>query len=219
MSKIFFYGLFIDRSTGTVLVALTRRRFLSPNQLGFRHLRRALGAVLTGALLATLMFMVQRPPVTSPMVIVNAFCAGWRGDGCGGTGLLSVSRRCGGARVGVQFWPYGSCTGRGRLDRSLWRYHVSHSPPFTEDGMIVPLTGVGVLTSLVFLVGRDVYATMIVHNVLALKGVLAALVARGEVGHLERPSWPLLITAGASVLLLVGLHRVLTQQASGMESA
>ncbi|MDD1678504.1 MAG: hypothetical protein LUO93_04890 [Methanomicrobiales archaeon] len=38
-------------------------------------------------------------------------------------------------------------------------YHLGHSPPFNQPAMIAFLSGIGVLTGLVYFVGRDIYAT------------------------------------------------------------
>jgi hypothetical protein len=82
-------------------------------------------------------------------------------------------------------------------------YHAAHSAPFNTPGMIATLTAVGAVTSTVFLLLRDVYGTIVFHNCLAVYGVLETLVATGKVGEYGELRAPLLITALASLAILV----------------
>ena len=54
-------------------------------------------------------------------------------------------------------------------------YHIGHSPPFNQAGMILLLSFIGIVTSLVYFVGWDIYATIAFHNFLGCIGVIQAL--------------------------------------------
>jgi hypothetical protein len=69
--------------------------------------------------------------------------------------------------------------------------------------MIAMLTAVGVVTSAVFVLLRDVYGTIAFHNCLAVYGVLGTLVETGKVSRYAGLSAPLLITALASLAILI----------------
>ena len=81
-------------------------------------------------------------------------------------------------------------------------YHVAHSPPFDEVGMVVRLTGVGVATGAFFFVSRDLYGTLLFHNFLATYGVLQALKASGKLDSLSVLQPRLLATAASAIFLL-----------------
>lgn len=74
-------------------------------------------------------------------------------------------------------------------------YHFAHSAPFNTLRMVAFLSGIGLLTSTVFLLSRDVYATILFHNFLGTLGVLRALSAQNALGSFETLQWTL-ITAG-----------------------
>jgi hypothetical protein len=57
----------------------------------------------------------------------------------------------------------------------------------------------GILTSLVYFIGRDIYAAIIFHNFQALFGVMMNV----NVASFTQPAYPILILAIASMLALV----------------
>ena len=85
-------------------------------------------------------------------------------------------------------------------------YHFAHSPPFNTVGFVIPLTAVGLGTSLFFFVSRDVYGTIAFHNFLGVFGVIRALEASEALANFERPLVPLLVTAMVSMALLIAAH-------------
>lgn len=99
-------------------------------------------------------------------------------------------------------------SGRGVLVASglFGVYHLAHSPPFNVPSMALFLSVVGLATGAVFFLGRDVWGTMVFHNLLALTGVLGALAAEGRPGDYEtlRPS--ALLAAAAALVVLGGIH-------------
>jgi hypothetical protein len=81
-------------------------------------------------------------------------------------------------------------------------YHFAHSPPFDTLPMVALLTGVGLLTSAFFFLSRDVYATIVFHNFLAVFGVVQALAASGRLEILESLQPALIVTAAATAVVL-----------------
>jgi hypothetical protein len=82
-------------------------------------------------------------------------------------------------------------------------YHFAHSPPFNTVSMVLLLSGVGVATGLFFLLGRDLYSTIVLHNAFAVRGVIQALADSGNLDRYATPQVPLIATAIAAVAVLV----------------
>jgi membrane protease YdiL (CAAX protease family) len=78
-------------------------------------------------------------------------------------------------------------------------YHFSHSPPFNQPNMVLFLMYPGVLTCVVYFVGRDIYATIFFHNFQALFGVMNNV----NIDLLLRPMYPVIIIAIVSIVILV----------------
>jgi hypothetical protein len=57
-------------------------------------------------------------------------------------------------------------------------YHFAHSAPFNTLRMVAIRSAIGLLTSAVFILTRDVYATLLFHNFLGTLGVIRALAAQ-----------------------------------------
>jgi hypothetical protein len=94
-------------------------------------------------------------------------------------------------------------------------YHFAHSPPFDTWGMVGLLTVVGLFTSVFYFVSRDVWGTIAFHNMLALYGVVSALVEQGAVSAFETLVPPLFVTAGVAVATLIGVQVGLSRMAPG----
>ncbi len=78
-------------------------------------------------------------------------------------------------------------------------------------GFVVFLTLIGIGTSLVYFLGRDVYATIVVHNVLAMVGIIGS----AELDALRQPLYPLYGLAALAVAVLVATHVVIARRAGG----
>ena len=85
-------------------------------------------------------------------------------------------------------------------------YHLAHSPPFNSLQMVGLLTVVGTVTGVFYLISRDVYGTIVLHNFLALFGVLQAVQQSVGLEAYEQPRMPLLLTGLAAVAVLAGSH-------------
>lgn len=82
-------------------------------------------------------------------------------------------------------------------------YHFAHSAPFNTVGMVGFLTAIGLLTSVVFFLSRDVYATILFHNFLGTLGVVQALAAQDELAAFRTLQAPLVGTAVVAFLVLI----------------
>ena len=192
--------------TGLVLRHLTRLGRLTPAAAGFGSGRRSAVATGIGFGLGAGVYLAQGAPSLDPIVLVNGFAQ-----------VLPVSA----AEVLVCWSVVGAAADtswRTRRAPTLLAallasalfglYHLAHSPPFNSWTMIGGLTLVGLVTSVFFFVGRDVYGTIIFHNFLALFGVLHALVETGALVRYETLQAPLLITAILAIGLIAAVHRL-----------
>jgi len=194
--------------SGWLLSVLADAGEIRSHRAGFREGVRIVLSVLAATGLGLAFFRLQRPPSRHPMVVLNGFAQVW-----------TVSA----AEIMVCWAVVGAVTEELLRDRSellaviaaalvasvlFGVYHIGHSPPFNSPGMILKLTGIGLLTSLFFFVSRDVYGTIVFHNVFALFGVLRALQGAGKLAEFERLSMPLLATAGVSLVTLITTHLI-----------
>jgi hypothetical protein len=87
-------------------------------------------------------------------------------------------------------------------------YHFAHSPPFNQLNTVLFLMIPGTLTSIVYFIGRNVYATVIFHNFQALYGVMRSI----DVTSFSHLLYPLLIMASVSVFILIGANLFLVRK-------
>jgi hypothetical protein len=66
----------------------------------------------------------------------------------------------------------------------------------------------GLLTSIDYFVGRNIYATIFFHNFQALSGVLASV----EIADMLQIQFPVVLLAVASVLVLVIMDRFIARK-------
>ncbi|MDD1716143.1 MAG: CPBP family glutamic-type intramembrane protease [Methanolinea sp.] len=84
-------------------------------------------------------------------------------------------------------------------------YHFAHSPPFNQPATVAFLSVTGLLTGLVYFIGRDVYATIVFHNFFGCIGVMQSLSASGLLAAYSRPILPVIGMAVISFLVFAGL--------------
>ncbi len=68
--------------------------------------------------------------------------------------------------------------------------------------MVLLLTLISLATGLVYFFGRNIYATIVFHNTLALFGVMQALEKSGNLITYNQPIYPLIVMAFISVIIL-----------------
>lgn len=184
--------------------------FTSLDEIGFRSLRRTLVAVVLALIGGFALFVLLGPPSLEPLVVWNGFAQ-----------TLPVTI----AELLVCWVAIGANTeaatrSRGRIvsivlaiiaaDVAFGVYHFAHSAPFNQWGMVLFLMVIGLFTSLVYFLTRDVYAAIIVHNFLGMKGVMGSI----DLAILRQPLIPLYSLVALSVVALVAVHIWLRRQAT-----
>ncbi len=180
---------------------------LNERMAGFGGTLRTLAGIVAGVVIGAGVFVAQGPPSLDPVVLLNGFSQ-----------VLVVSAAevlvcwviVGGvleATLGERNVPLARLWAGGAAAVLFGLYHVAHSPPFNSLRMVLLLSVVGLLTSAFFFISRSVYGTVMLHNFLALFGVIDVLARGGRLGGLERPALPLIATAAAAMLAMAILHR------------
>jgi hypothetical protein len=185
---------------GVVLLrSMVRRRILTRTAAGFGAATPSSARVLIALLSGFALFALAGVPSPSFIVPINAFAQ-----------VLVVS-----AAEVVVCWALLGATaeallkGRGRIISrigaaavaaiSFGVYHFAHSSPFNTPDMAALLMAVGLVTGTFFFVMRDVYATILFHNFLAMSGVVQVLEASGQISLFTKLQPHLLITAIISI--------------------
>jgi hypothetical protein len=177
------------------------QRFVTPKQLGFQSsIRRIVIVAVVASLLGFALFIIQKPTSLNPIVILNVFSQTLPGS-------IAEVAVCW-AMVGTIF----ESTFRYKSNKItpiilaaavstilFGIYHFAHSPPFNQSNMVLFLMYPGVLTSIVYFIGRDIYATILFHNFQALFGVTNSV----NIELLLRPIYPVIIIAIVSIAILV----------------
>jgi hypothetical protein len=194
-------GWALSRMLGNGLVSL--------QQMGFRSGRRTLVAVVLAAAAGAALLIVQKQVVWEPVLLINTFALVLQTTIAEvlvcwvvfGTGIEQFAKGWG--RVAAIFVAILAS------NLVFGIYHYAHSAPFNQTAMVLFLMIPGLVTSLVYFLGRDIYATIIVQNCLGMIGV-AQSVNREFFGQ---PLVVLYLLTVLSVAALLGVHWVLHRQA------
>ena len=177
-------------------------------QVGFRSLRRTGVVAVVGAVLGFGLLWQSQPASLAPLVLWNSFAQ-----------VLPVSI----AEVVVCWVLVGAAfealvQPKGKLvaipigiiaaDLLFAVYHFAHSAPFNQFTMVLFLLIPGLLTSLVYFLGRDIYATILFHNFLGMTGVMANI----DLTFFSQPLYPLYGLVLISILGLIGANRLLVRR-------
>lgn len=192
-------------AAGVVLRTSLISGIAPPEQLGFRSIRRTLLAVGIAGAFGSLFIALRGLPSPDPIVILNAYAQ-----------VLTVSVAeimvCW-AVIGVTFENLAGSRGRiasiitGIIAANVLFgiYHFGHSPPFNQVNMVLFLTLIATMTSLLYFLGRDIYAAIVFHNFLGTAGVMESLEASGNLGAYSQPLYHLLVLAVLSLVILAGV--------------
>ncbi len=204
------YTLIANILIGSLLALVVVRHavnsnILSLNSAGFQPLKRTLVAVVIAFVLGILILVLQHPASLDPIVLLNVYAQ-----------VFTVTI----AEIAVCWVVLGSITegtfskqGRfvalliGILVASILFgiYHFAHSPPFNQPAMVAFLSIIGVVTSLVYFISRDVYATIVFHNFFGCIGVMQSLSLSGVLDAYSQPLFPVIGMAVVSLLLFVSV--------------
>jgi hypothetical protein len=192
-----------------ILRVLVGRGWVAKHASGFGSRRPSAVWLAIAFVLGPALYVLQGAPSREPTVLLNAFSQ-----------VLVVS-----AAEVVVCWVVVGVTveallnARGRAISVIGAalvasvlfgaYHFAHSAPFNTPGMVALLAGVGMVTSAFFFLSRDVYATILFHSFLAVFGVVQALVASGQLSDFAALQPPLLVMAGATIVVLALSDRTL----------
>ena len=195
---------------GSILALIVIRHAMeekatSPASAGFRPLPRTVIAVVIAGILGFILLLLLQPPTLDPIVLLNVYAqvftvtiaeiaVCWALIGSTIEGVLQSRGRIPAIIVGI-------------IGASLLFgiYHIGHSPPFNTVSMIAFLSLFGVVTSLVFFIGRDIYATMVFHNFFGGFGVMQSLAAAGALAGYTRPLYPVIGMAVLSTAVFIGM--------------
>ncbi len=185
-----------------VLRSLLNSRLVTLDQLGFRPLGRTLFAVVMAAVVGFGIFLLQKPVSLESVVLLNAFAQVLQTSIAEvlvcwvvvGTSVEALIR--GNSRVISLLVPILA------TDLLFGIYHFSHSAPFNQLHVAFFLMIPGLATSLIYFLGRDVYATILFHNYLGMTGVMRSV----ELSFLQHPLYLIYILTFISVTGLVGIH-------------
>lgn len=172
----------------------------TPERLGFRSARRTAIAVAIAAICGSALYLQGTPPeLQRPLVVLNSF-----------KNLLATST----AEVLICWVLIGGAVEgllrpRGRVlavvaaivaaELFFGIYHYAHSEPFNQTWMVLFLLIPGFVTSLVYFLGRDLYATVLTQNFLAMIG----LGRNSNTAFLEEVHIPLYLIGLAGLIALV----------------
>lgn len=184
---------------------------LSLSQIGFRSVKNTVVLVVVAGTVGFLLFAIQGPASLNPIVISNVFSQTlptsiaevvvcWAVIGAS---MESFSKNKLGKKLSVIVGIIISTVLFGV-------YHFAHSEPFNQVNMVMILMLPGLLTSIVYFIGRNIYATIVFHNFQALFGVLASV----EIGHMLQLQFPVVLLAVASVLVLIIMDRFVLRKKS-----
>ena len=92
-------------------------------------------------------------------------------------------------------------------------FHLALGPLFTQPGMIAFLSIIGFLTSLVSVIGRNLYATIVFTPVFGCIELMQSLAASGQIGAYPPPLFPVRGMAVISLLIVVWIDTVSAEKA------
>lgn len=191
------YTIIANIIIGSILALWVVRQSLDSKTIsldssGFRPVVRTIIAVVVAFILGLLVLLFQNPTSLEPIILLNVYAQVF-------TVTIAEIAVCW-AVIGSIVEGYLQSKGKivaivcGIIAASVLfgLYHIGHSPPFNQPGMIAFLTVVGVVTSLVYFIGRDIYATMVFHNFFGSIGVLQSLSAAGVLEGYSEPLFPII---------------------------
>lgn len=200
------YAVIANMMIGAVIAIWLLRpsilqRFVTIQQLGFQSsLKRVLIAVVIAGLIGFALFVIQKPASLNAIVILDIFSQTLPGSiaevvicwAVVGTAFESIFKQKSKKVISIILAAAASIILFGI-------YHFAHSPPFNQPNMVLFIMYPGVLTSIVYFVGRDIYAAIVFHNFQALFGVMNNV----NIESLLHPVYPLIMIAIVSIAILV----------------
>jgi hypothetical protein len=213
----FEYVVTANMVIGTVLAIWLLRYyhissgFISTKQLGFQSVNRRFWVVVViASLIGFVLFVIQGPVSLNPVVISNVFAQTlptsiaevvvcWVVVGASFESLVLVKSKHEFKNGKMTKNITAAIIGAVVATILFGVYHFAHSPPFNQLSTVLFLMIPGTLTSIVFFVGRNIYAAIIFQNFQALFGVMGSI----DITSFTHPIYPLLIMGLVSILILI----------------
>ena len=212
------YVVIANIAIGTVLSAiairyLMRAQFVKPEQLGLNKSRPRTAAIITlGAAGGLILFLLQNPRTTEPIVVFNVFMQAlpvsiaevmvcWALIGSSFESLAKnkssrkkiISAIAGAVAASVLFGVY----------------HYAHSPPFNQTSVVLFLMIPSIATAITYFLGRDIYAAVIVQNFMGIVGVISSL---PNLEVYRQPMVPIYALSAVSVAaIIISVSVILTR--------
>jgi hypothetical protein len=225
----FEYSIIANMITGTIAAIWLLRyyhipsKFVSVKQLGFQRVnQRFITVIVISSLLGFGLFVFQKPVSLNPIVIANVFSQTlptsiaevvvcWVVVGTSFESLLLPSSK-NQSELKAKDKKTTNVTaiivGAVVATILFGIYHFAHSPPFNQLNTVLFLMIPGALTSVIYFIGRNIYATIIFHNFQALSGVSRNI----DIASFNHLIYPLLIMALVSIVILIAADLLLVRK-------
>ncbi len=204
------YGLITNILIGTIVALWALRIPISAglvdlHQLGLRSVWSTTAGVVV-AFLAGLGFVLLQPaPSFTPIVLANVFAqvlptsiaeimVCWAVVGAVFAGALR-------SKIGALALVSGIIL----ADLVFGIYHFAHSAPFNQMSMVLFLMIPGLVTSLIYFLGHNLYAAIVIQNFLGSFGVMRSL-SEDATSFYSQPLYALYLLALVAALALIGGH-------------
>lgn len=177
---------------------------LSAEQIGFRSMINTAILTAIAGIVGLILFLVQGPASLNPIAIINVFLQTLPTSIAEvivcwvfvGTSIELLANDRFGKKIALMLGLAVSVILFGL-------YHFAHSEPFNQPQIVVFLMLPGVLTGIVYVFGRNLYAAMVFHNFQGLFGVLAA----APLSQMLQIQPPVILLASVSILSLIIMDR------------
>lgn len=199
-----------------VIRHLVKSQFIDPKLIGVNKSGKRTAGIIAAAFVGGLgLFLLQNPRTIEPIVILNAFMQ-----------VLPVSIAevmvCW-ALIGSSFESLSRHRGKvvsilvGAVAASTLFaiYHYAHSPPFNQTGMVLFLLLPSIATAVIYFLGRDIYAAVIIQNFMGIVGVMSGL---PDLEAYRQPMVPIYALSAVSVGALVAAVSVMLRKAAKISS-
>jgi hypothetical protein len=209
------YVLIANIAVGTLAVGWLAHRWVTaglttPAQLGFQGVVRSLIAIVLAGVVGFGLFVLQRPVSLEPLVLLNGFAQAIQTS----IAEVLVCWVIVGGSVEALLRPKGRVLAivlaLVAADVLFGFYHYAHSAPFNQLSTVLFLMIPGLVTSLVYFLGRDIYAAILIQNFLGMIGVMRNI----DLTLFRQPLYPLYALTLLSILALVAVHWLMLRPAS-----
>lgn len=208
------YTIFANIIIGIVLSMIFVKYALSAGlfstkQIGIRSITNTIILTTVTGIIGFFLFYLQGPSTLNPIAITNVFLQTFPGSIAEvvvcwiivGASFESLTNNRLGKRTSLIL---------GLLISTIvfGVYHFAHSAPFNQPYVVFFLMLPGILTGIVFFLGRNLSATIVFHNFQALFGVLASV----PLSPMLQIQIPIVLLAGVSIVTLIIMVKIVLRK-------